>query len=82
MQKCQEVSLKVLACFAIGLGFEEDFFTKVSSLTLAPHLLAPCQSLQKSSWPLKHAFLLLTGVSIQANQSHIMDQGLMPCVSN
>ncbi|KAK9786484.1 hypothetical protein WJX73_001127 [Symbiochloris irregularis] len=28
MRKCQEVSLQVLTCFAIGLGFEEDFFTK------------------------------------------------------
>ena len=30
MQKCQDISLKVLSCFAIGLGFEEDFFTKVN----------------------------------------------------
>lgn len=29
MQKCQEVSLKVLACFAIGMGLDEDFFTQV-----------------------------------------------------
>ena len=30
MKKCQEVSFKVLSCFALGLGFEGDFFTKVS----------------------------------------------------
>ena len=29
MEKCQQVSFQVLSCFAIGLGFEEDFFTKV-----------------------------------------------------
>ena len=29
MKKCQDVSLKVLQCFAIGMGYEEDFFTKV-----------------------------------------------------
>ncbi|CAL5221914.1 g4184 [Coccomyxa viridis] len=28
MKKCQEVSFKVLSCFALGLGFEEDYFTK------------------------------------------------------
>ena len=31
MKKCQEVSFKVLSCFALGLGFEEGFFTKVIS---------------------------------------------------
>lgn len=31
MQKCQEISFKVLSCFALGLGFDEDFFTKVRS---------------------------------------------------
>lgn len=30
MKKCQEVSFQVLSCFALGLGFEEDFFTKVN----------------------------------------------------
>ena len=29
MKKCQEISFKVLSCFALGLGFDEDFFTKV-----------------------------------------------------
>lgn len=28
MHQCQQVSLMVLQCFAIGLGLEEDFFTK------------------------------------------------------
>ena len=32
MKKCQEVSFKVLSCFALGLGFDEDFFTKVGLL--------------------------------------------------
>ena len=31
MKKCQEISFKVLSCFALGLGFDEDFFTKVRS---------------------------------------------------
>jgi isopenicillin N synthase-like dioxygenase len=26
MEQCQEVSMKILSCLAIGLGFEEDFF--------------------------------------------------------
>lgn len=30
MKKCQEISFQVLSCFALGLGFEEDFFTQVS----------------------------------------------------
>ncbi len=30
MKKCQEVSFQVLFCFALGLGHEEDFSTKVS----------------------------------------------------
>ena len=34
MQKCQDISFKVLSCFALGLGFEEDFFTKVSHKVL------------------------------------------------
>ena len=29
MKKCQEISFQVLSCFALGLGFEEDFFTQV-----------------------------------------------------
>ncbi|EIE22069.1 oxidoreductase [Coccomyxa subellipsoidea C-169] len=33
MQKCQEISFKVLSCFALGLGFEEDFFTKNHDVT-------------------------------------------------
>jgi len=36
MQKCQNISFQVLSCFAIGLGFEEDFFTRVTLLYLSP----------------------------------------------
>ncbi|KAK9909897.1 hypothetical protein WJX75_009198 [Coccomyxa subellipsoidea] len=35
MQKCQEISFKVLSCFALGLGFDEDFFTKNHDVTKA-----------------------------------------------
>ncbi len=35
MKKCQEISFQVLSCFALGLGFKEDFFTKVG-LHVAP----------------------------------------------
>lgn len=37
MQKCQDISFQVLSCFAIGLGFEEDFFTKVGQPTILPY---------------------------------------------
>lgn len=33
MQKCQNISFQVLSCFAIGLGFEEDFFTRNHDVT-------------------------------------------------
>ena len=44
MKKCQEVSFKVLSCFALGLGFEEDFFTKVRLLQYQGKAFANSQS--------------------------------------
>ena len=48
MHKCHEVTEKIMSCFALGLGLEEDFFKEVSSCHTcwvfsdcipAPHLL-------------------------------------------
>lgn len=33
MQQCNEVSLKLLSCLAIGLGFDEDYFTRCHDVT-------------------------------------------------
>ena len=51
MKKCQEISFKVLSCFALGLGFDEDFFTKVRSclaLSFLSCYIRPCRSEQWS----------------------------------
>ena len=78
MHKCQEVSLKVLACFAIGLGFEEDFFTKVSTLDCSKPLACNLSVLLKRE--LASSTCIWAALSIQWNQSHTMDKGLMPYV--
>ena len=41
MQKCQNISFQVLSCFAIGLGFEEDFFTKVALRSVTLYSVTP-----------------------------------------
>ena len=33
MQRCHEVAMKLMRCFATGLGLPEDFFDDVSSLS-------------------------------------------------
>ncbi|KAI8578606.1 hypothetical protein K450DRAFT_281655 [Umbelopsis ramanniana AG] len=33
MEQCQDVSMKILSCLAIGLGFEEDFFLSKHDVT-------------------------------------------------
>ena len=51
MKKCQEISFKVLSCFALGLGFDEDFFTKVRSclaLNFSSCYIRSCRSEQWS----------------------------------
>ncbi len=48
MEKCQQVSFQVLSCFAIGLGFEEDFFTKVG---LAYSIVAGLTTDYDQYWP-------------------------------
>ena len=42
MKKCQEISFQVLSCFALGLGFEEDFFTQVRSCSLCESPASTC----------------------------------------
>ena len=51
MKKCQEVSFKVLSCFALGLGFEEDFFTKVVCLLPALWQLTWCPGNSREWYP-------------------------------
>jgi isopenicillin N synthase-like dioxygenase len=38
MAQCNEVSIKLLTCLAIGLGFEDDFFTKSHDVTKSDNL--------------------------------------------
>lgn len=38
MAQCNDVSIKLLTCLAIGLGFEDDFFTKSHDITKTDNL--------------------------------------------
>lgn len=51
MEKCQQVSYQVLSCFALGLGFEEDFFTKARRFWTALPWWSKSDVWHSSAWP-------------------------------
>ena len=83
MQKCQEISFKVLSCFALGLGFEEDFFTKVTSSHLFWHscLTRHQRAAMMYKYPLSKCLPLSSALckSMQCDQSFSWAGSCMRC---